>query len=254
MFKKLHGLTAPISFAAASFVMILAMLIPGSYASPPLSADFAGGATAVIVPETPAPAAEETEAVEETEKREPARPETVCGYNDRSPMSIANTIVDMTPRMEQKRMEEESAALANVSFSPPKQDHIIYYLTDEEYVMLCWCVEGEGRGKSLMHREIITQVIFNRVFNPRFPDTVKAVVTSPRQFNAMDVYNPKYFDTFVTPLTLEAVDNVINDRVGDLSQGALYFCNPNTAVSVDWFENRLRRLFDLENHRFYTYP
>ena len=245
MIKKFWFLSTPFALAAAGIILMLALLLP----TPASTAR-----DAMALSDQPAAGSEERETTETKEKRTPKRAAAVSDYLASAPPSYANAIVDLTPKMEMEIRLEEARALEDVSFSLPEEKVFPYFVNEEEYKMLCWCVEGEGRGKSVLHREIITQVIFNRVFSDRFPNTIKEVVLSPRQFNAMDWYNPDYFDTFVTDRTFEAVDAVLNMEVDDVSQGALYFCNPNTAASVDWFESRLRRLFDLENHRFYTYP
>ncbi len=243
--RKLRFLSPHFSFAAASLVLVLSMVLPSPessiYDSMTLSDHRIFDSEDIVVLE-----------VAEPELREPARAAVASDYMESAPPSYANSINDQTAEMEMERRIEESKALEEVSFTPPEEKVFPYYINEEEYKLLCWCVEGEAHGKSVKHREIIAQVVFNRVFNPRFPDTVKGVVLAPRQFNAMDWYTPSYYDKFITPMTYEAVDAVLNMEVEDMSQGALYFCNPNTAYNVEWFDNCLVTLFELENHRFYT--
>ena len=258
MFRKYRILSAPFAFFATSLILVIVMLMPGDVLPVRgfVAVSSASGAWSVAeaIPLEPAL---ETEAEAETETMSdgqlPARAETVCAYKESAPPSTANSLADQTPEI-QEQIRLESAAREDAVSSLPVENYIPYVLNKEEYDLLCWCVEGEAHGKSFEHRCIITQVIFNRVFSDRFPNTVKQVLLSPNQFSPMVWYSASYVDQFVTPLTREAVNAVMNAQVDDLSQGALYFCNPKIAGSVDWFDNCLVTLFEFEEHRFYTDP
>lgn len=257
MFKKFKVLSAPFSICATSLILAVTMILPGSsYPSRDVIAlSTQSTADSAIVSLTAESAGEEAEteqqATGETGKRNPEIADAVNAYAESAPPSVASALSDQTPKLEQE-IREESAAAPDEPSELPTGKMILYALTDEEYEMLCWCVEGEARGKSLKHREIIVQVIMNRVFNDRFPNTVKGVLTAPNQFVPMGWFARGYSIKLVSPLSIEAVNAVMDGEVEDMSQGALYFCNPSIAHGVEWFENALVTLFDLENHRFYT--
>ena len=259
MFKKYRILSAPFAFCATSLILVIAMLVPGISlpARSVIVADAAPAVVEIVTADEPTSKGAESEAKENTDPEadgnSSVRPAGFHAIEKNAPSSLANDLIETNPQLEQQ-IRQESAALPDGETTLPVKNFIMYNLTDEEYRLLCWCVEGEAHGKSMEHRCIIAQVIFNRVFNDRFPNTVKDVILSPNQFSVMSWYNPKLYDGFVTAQTEEAVNAVLNGDVEDMSQGALYFCNPTRANNVEWFDNALVTLFEFENHRFYTAP
>lgn len=257
MFKKYRVLSAPFAFFATSLILVIAMMMPGDAFPARSVIAMSSAPTGSVIEAAPSDveALSETEAETEpvltSEASEPARAASVCSFKESAPPSFANSLVDQSPRLQQE-IRADSAAQEDAQTELPADNVVFYTLNEEEYGLLCWCVEGEVRGKSFEHHVIIAQVIMNRVFSDRFPNTVKQVVLSPKQFSPMVWYNANYVDQFVSPITRQAVDAVMNGEVEDLSQGALYFCNPKTAGSIEWFENCLVTLFDFEGHRFYT--
>lgn len=123
--------------------------------------------------------------------------------------------------------------------------------TDEEVTMMEYIIQQEVRGASLKHKRVIANVIVNRVNSDSFPDTVEGVLFQKGQFtSAQNYYNRKYPPDEDTK---QAVQEVLNRRCEDLSQGALYFYAPRWTAekTASWFENKLDYLFELEGHRFF---
>ena len=56
--------------------------------------------------------------------------------------------------------------------------------------MLALCVYREARGESMRGKELVAQVILNRVRDTRWPDTVSGVVTQRWQFSAFNAGDP----------------------------------------------------------------
>lgn len=120
-----------------------------------------------------------------------------------------------------------------------------FSITDEEIEMLKYIVEQETRGGSYRHKCIITNVILNRVEDSRFPNTVKGVLLQKNQFSS--VWN--YYQKRVEPdkSTERAVNDVLNGRVEDESNGSLYF---HSMKSDGWFSS-LSFVMEMEGHRFF---
>ena len=56
-------------------------------------------------------------------------------------------------------------------------------ITDEEYLLICKCVQTEARGESNECQEAVATVILNRWLNPdKYPDTIAEVIYQPNQF------------------------------------------------------------------------
>ena len=120
-----------------------------------------------------------------------------------------------------------------------------FSITDEEIEMLKYIVEQETRGGSYKHKCIITNVILNRVEDSRFPNTVREVLLQKNQFSS--IWN--YYQKRVEPdkSTERAVNDVLNGRVEDESNGSLFF---HSMKSDGWFSS-LSFVIEMEGHRFF---
>ena len=120
-----------------------------------------------------------------------------------------------------------------------------FSITDEEIEMLKYIVQQEAGSGSYKHKCIITNVILNRVEDSRFPNTVKGVLLQKNQFSS--VWN--YYQKRVEPdeSTERAVNDVLNGRVEDESNGSLFF---HSMKSDGWF-SALSFVMEMEGHRFF---
>ncbi|MBH5317725.1 cell wall hydrolase [Paenibacillus sp. GSMTC-2017] len=102
----------------------------------------------------------------------------------------------------------------------------------DELDMLAKIIHGEARGESYEGKVAVGAVIMNRVASSGFPDTVEAVIYSPRAFTAIDdgQYNLKP-DPIAYEAALEAIQGY------DPTNGALYYFNPDIATS-SWIWTR----------------
>ena len=120
-----------------------------------------------------------------------------------------------------------------------------FSITDEEIEMLKYIVQQEAGSGSYKHKCIITNVILNRVEDSRFPNTVREVLLHKNQFSS--IWN--YYQRRVEPdeKTERAVNDVLNGRVEDESNGSLYF---HSMKSDGWFSS-LSFVMEMEGHRFF---
>lgn len=120
-----------------------------------------------------------------------------------------------------------------------------FSITDEEREMLKYIVEQETRGGSYRHKCIVTNVILNRVRDSRFPNTVREVLLQRNQFSSLWNYYQKRNEPDEN--TERAVNDVLNGRVEDESNGSLYF---HSMKSDGWFSS-LSFVMEVEGHRFF---
>ena len=129
----------------------------------------------------------------------------------------------------------------SVDISPIQQ----FSITDEEIEMLKYIVEQETRGGSYRHKCIVTNVVLNRVKDSRFPNTVREVLLQKNQFSSTWNYYQKRNKP--DEKTENAVNDVLNGKVEDESNGALYF---HSMSSDGWFSS-LSFVMEMEGHRFF---
>lgn len=115
--------------------------------------------------------------------------------------------------------------------------------------ILCRIVEAEAGDQDIRGRRLVANVILNRVKSKKFPNTVKGVVFSPRQFSP--VSNGSYARVKVSSATKKAVDQALQGI--DDSRGALYFMWRSGADSgnASWFDRALTKLFTHGCHEFF---
>lgn len=120
-----------------------------------------------------------------------------------------------------------------------------FNITDEEIEILKYIVEQETRGGSYRHKCIVTNVVLNRVKDSRFPNTVKGVLLQKNQFSSTWNYYQKRNKP--DDNTVNAINDVLNGKVKDESNGALYF---HSMSNDGWFSS-LCFVMELEGHRFF---
>ena len=135
-----------------------------------------------------------------------------------------------------KKAEEERRAARRIKY------------TDEDYQVLLRIVQAEAGICDPKGKILVADVIINHVLSGKFPDSVKAVVYQPSQFQP--VSNGTINTVKVTAETIECVDRALAGE--DYSNGALYFMNRRASGSAaSWFDRRLTYLFAHDGHEFF---
>ena len=135
-----------------------------------------------------------------------------------------------------KKAEEERRAARRIKY------------TDEDYQVLLRIVQAEAGICDPKGKILVADVIINRVLSGKFPDSVKAVVYQPSQFQP--VSNGTINTVKVTAETIECVDRALAGE--DYSNGALYFMNRRASGSAaSWFDRRLTYLFAHDGNEFF---
>lgn len=127
------------------------------------------------------------------------------------------------------------------------------FLGADEYEILCRIVQAEAGGEDAAGKEMVAEVILNRVSSPKFPDTVAGVVfqESGGQYQFSPVGDGRYNSVSISGQTKEAVLAALQD--GDVTNGALYFvaAGKTTPEKRGWFESKLTFMTEHGGHRFY---
>ena len=135
-----------------------------------------------------------------------------------------------------KKAEEERRASRRIRY------------TDEDYQALLRIVQAEAGICDKRGKILVADVIINRVLSKEFPNSVKAVVYEPSQFQP--VSNGAINSVKVTAETIECVDRALDGE--DYSNGALYFMNRRGSGSAAaWFDRHLTYLFAHDGHEFF---
>ena len=135
-----------------------------------------------------------------------------------------------------KKAEEERRASRRIRY------------TDEDYQVLLRIVQAEAGICDKRGKRLVADVIINRVLSKEFPNSVKAVVYEPSQFQP--VSNGAINSVKVTAETIECVDRALDGE--DYSNGALYFMNRRGSGSAAaWFDRHLTYLFAHDGHEFF---
>ena len=120
--------------------------------------------------------------------------------------------------------------------------------TDEEYEMLCYVLQGEVGNCSEESKIAVANVVINRVKSGRFGGSIKAVLTAPNQFTAIN----GYYDRSKTPSqnTRDCALRALNGE--DNSNGATYYYSPRYCggSTAAWFES-LTFCMELDGQRYF---
>lgn len=110
-------------------------------------------------------------------------------------------------------------------------------------------VEAEAGDQDICGRQMVANVVLNRLQSSQFPDTVEKVVFAHRQFSP--VSNGSYYRVEVSDKTKRAVEKALKEK--DNTKGALYFMYRagSDAGNISWFDRDLTKLCEYGCHEFF---
>lgn len=119
---------------------------------------------------------------------------------------------------------------------------------ESDLELLARLVNREIGGGSFVHKQMVAEVVLNRVKSPLFPNTIKGVIEQSGQFDDVENY---WTQRKPEPSTYEAVKKAMAGS--NVSKGALYFYAPawTSASNAEWFETSLTFITEIEGHRFF---
>ena len=161
-----------------------------------------------------------------------------------------------TAQEEKKSFLEVVACVSSgqrvVDYEVLEQD-VKYSLSNTDYDSLLRIVEAEAGGEDEEGKLLIANVVLNRMNNEKFPDTVTDVIMQKGQGVAQftPTVDGRFQNVTISEETYEAVERALYGE--DISQGALYFCARHgaDASKLQWFDQKLTKLFVYGNHEFF---
>lgn len=204
----------------------------------------------VLFPENPLPQSyKEEEVVEATvsiTKEDPIAKRLTtleCRYGERKKQE----------EMERERLRKKRLAIRRARLEEKRRQEIKaccgVAAGSNDQKILERIVEAEAGGESFKGKVLVANVILNRVKSKKFPNSIKGVVFSYKQFSPIS--DGRYYTVHVTNDTKKAVAAALNGK--DPSKGALYFMERSAASAgnVSWFDRALTRLFRCGCHEFF---
>ena len=110
-------------------------------------------------------------------------------------------------------------------------------------------VEAESGDQTSKGRQMVANVILNRMKSEKFPNSVREIVFAGRQFSP--VSNGSYYRVKVSSQTKKAVEKALKEK--DNTNGALYFMYRagSDSSNVSWFDRELTKLCEYGCHEFF---
>lgn len=146
----------------------------------------------------------------------------------------------------------EVKAITQAKSKKVEKEYLPETLTDvyseEECEILYRIVEAEATGQTVESKQNVANVIFNRVGDDDFPDSIKDVVfqKSDKYYQFSPLGDGRYFEVKITKDTKKACKKAYEEK--DTTDGALYF---DIGVK-SWASKYKTYLFtDDAGHRFY---
>ena len=104
-------------------------------------------------------------------------------------------------------------------------------------------VEAESGDQTIKGRQMVANVILNRMKSEKFPNSVREIVFASRQFSP--VSNGSYYRT------KKAVEKALKEK--DNTNGALYFMYRagSDSSNVSWFDRELTKICEYGCHEFF---
>lgn len=110
-------------------------------------------------------------------------------------------------------------------------------------------VEAESGDQTIKGRQMVANVILNRMKSKKFPNSVREIVFAGRQFSP--VSNGSYYRVKVSSRTKKAVEKALKEK--DNTNGALYFMYRagSDSSNVSWFDKELTKICEYGCHEFF---
>ncbi len=105
--------------------------------------------------------------------------------------------------------------------------------SDSDLDLLAKVINGEARGEPYEGQVAVGAVVLNRVRNAEFPNTIEGVIYQKGQFSCV---KDGQINLVPTASSYKAAREALDGR--DPSLGALYFYNPDKAITLWWLSQR----------------
>ena len=110
-------------------------------------------------------------------------------------------------------------------------------------------VEAESGDQTIKGRQMVANVILNRMKSEKYPNSEREIVFAGRQFSPES--NGTYYRVKVSSQTKKAVEKALKEK--DNTNGALYFMYRagSDSSNVSWFDRELTKICEYGCHEFF---
>lgn len=129
-----------------------------------------------------------------------------------------------------------AAALLLSGGAPAPKGPYVIPVTDAEVTLLARLIDVEAGGEPFRGKLAVGAVVVNRVKDRRFPNTVRDVIYEPKQFYTAGLRR------YPTPSDESRRAAIAALRGEDPTRGALFFYNPDLAVTTSWWASRPNKI------------
>lgn len=146
---------------------------------------------------------------------------------------------------ENEKLKRENDRLISLSNEPKKDNWDL----SEDVFWMAYCIYFEARNQPRSGKEMVGQVLLNRVKSDKFPDTVREVLFQDNQFSFIwDKRIDKVTDSDKSwNECIDVAKDVLLGKVRDKSKGSLYF---HSSKSKKPYKNSVL-IARVGNHLFY---
>ena len=163
-------------------------------------------------------------------------------------VEVLETTVEIVP-MEQATVKEQGTTPTPTEKPTEKPYQSKIYSMDwdaEDAYLLAKIAMAEAENQDTEGKALVILVVLNRVWDDRYPDTIREVIYQENQFSP--VSNGRFDKVEPNEDCWKALEMVQVEH-WDESQGALYFESKSQST---WHEEHLKYLFKHGDHYFYT--
>ena len=160
--------------------------------------------------------------------------------------TLNNIFIDVTEDLlpEEKKEETEKPVETAVESVTTESNKYIINFSQSEIDLLAKVVYAESNGQPFEGQVAVAATVINRIYSPKFPNTLTQVVYAPNQFS---VVRNGAINRTPNATAFQAVEAAMRGQ--DPSNGALYFWNPKTASNSRYF-NSLTKTAQIGSHAF----
>ena len=145
----------------------------------------------------------------------------------------------------------ENSVHMGLAIEKPEKTPDKYAISDTEAQMLMKLAMAEAEGEGVGGKALVMLIVFNRVSNEGFPDSIEKVIFQEtyleKQFSTVED-GGRYWESVPDDECMEALELIQSGW--DKSKGALYF---ESCDKDSWQSQSCEYLFRYGSHKFYRY-
>lgn len=157
--------------------------------------------------------------------------------------TLSNILDEATEKLQPEKTPQQEVAAETTETVASETPQYIINFSQSEIDLLAKVVYAESKGQPFEGQVAVAATVINRIYSPKFPNTLTQVVYAPNQFS---VVRNGAINRTPNATAYQAVEAAMRGQ--DPSNGALYFWNPK--VSNSKYFNSLTKTAQIGSHAF----